>query len=176
MNCGILFASITVAIVIQLDRAGGGGALRLNLQLCRLVPLSTLIYQLLSPARSLPSVFLYLPKPFIFLFPSTGIYRLHLRRRSLKFLSLSLMSPLFPRPASPPPRNIHLIPLSSTPATPQPLLQSSAMSSSIIIWVSFSPPPIFPLSRRVIPALKEGVRGVKKITPFSPHTGKKWLQ
>lgn len=48
-------------------------------------------------------------------------------------IALSLMPPLFPRPASPFLKNIHLIPLSSTPATPQPLHQSSAVSSSIII-------------------------------------------
>lgn len=120
MNCATLFASITVAVVIQLDCAGG--APRLNLHPCRLVPLSVLIDQLLSPTRSLPSVFLCLPKPFL-LFSSTCISSLFSPLTFPVPLSssyLSVLCLLYFHCPPPPPEETSI----SFPSPPLPLLHN----------------------------------------------------
>lgn len=167
---------ITVAVEIRLDCAGGGG--RLTLQLCRLVLLSSINYSHpLVPSH--PSSFASRNLSFfVFLY----LYSLasqcpHLPRPSLKFLSLSLSLSYvsFISTARLPCSEKHpSIRLSSTPATPQALLQSSTMSSSIIILVSFLPPNNVTFSP-IHSGAKNSEKREKKIGS-SPQSGKKWLQ
>lgn len=175
INCAILFASITVAVVIRLDCTKGASlpqftalpnrpALRAHLSI--------------TLTRSFPPIRLPLPlETFPSLLPSTCIYWPHLRCPSLKFLSLPLMSPLFPQPASTPLRNIHPIALSSVPSTPQSLYQSSAMSLSIIIRFSLFPPNNPAFFWRATVVLKTVWEGWGKKTQVLHHiVVRKWLQ